>query len=144
MSSEANKLVIQQWAEAIARHDLHGIGEVLTENAVMRVPLVPEPLVGRDAIRQLFAGFFTALSDFRPEIQEQISEGDRVVTHALFLGTNDGEFMGMPPSGNAVKLDVIHIDTVRDGLIHDDFVVLDRAALMEQIQATPDVASATR
>jgi predicted ester cyclase len=52
------------------------------------------------------------------------------------LGTNDGELMGMPPSGRAVRLDVIHVDTVKDGLIHDEFAVLDRAALMERLQAT--------
>lgn len=61
---------------------------------------------------------------------------DRVVTHALFLGTNDGELMGMPPSGRAVRLHVIHVDTVKDGLIHDEFAVLDLAALMERLQAT--------
>jgi predicted ester cyclase len=41
-----------------------------------------------------FAGIFNASSDFRPEIKEQIAEGGRVVTHALFLGTNDDELMG--------------------------------------------------
>lgn len=144
MSSEDNKLVVQSWAEAVARHDLEGIGDLFAEDAIVRVPLAPEPLVGRDGVRQFFAGIFNAFSDFRPEIQEQIAEGERVITHALFLGTNDGELMGMPPSGRAVRLDVIHMDTVRDGQIQDDFAVLDRAALMEQLQATSEPASVTR
>ena len=139
MSTEDNKAVVRRFAQAIAEHDLQAVGELVAEDAVWRVPISPEPLVGRDAVRQLFAGFFAAFSDFRPEIREQVAEGDRVVTHALLLGTNDGELMGMPPSGRAMSLDVVHLHTVRDGVLKDDFVIFDRAALMEQLQSPSQV-----
>ena len=34
-------------------------------------------------------------------IEDEVSEGDPVVVRWTARGTHEGEFMGMPPSGNA-------------------------------------------
>src|SRR5687768_692435 len=100
----------------------------------------PDPLHGRAAVQQLVGSFFAAFSDFKAEITEQIAEGERVVTHAIASGTNDGELLGMPPTGEHASWNVVHTHTVRNGELQDDYVVFDRLALMEQLQAVPEHA----
>ena len=43
-------------------------------------------------------------------IEDQIAEGDEVVTRLTFLGTHKGELMGLPPTGKTITMGVI--DTV--------------------------------
>jgi steroid delta-isomerase-like uncharacterized protein len=142
MSTADNKAIVRRWIEAIDRHDLDGVGDAVAEDAVWRVPIVPEPIVGRAAVQQLVSGFFTAFSDFRAEVIEQIAEGDRVVTHVTASGTNDGEILGMPATGKHVSWSVVHTHTIRDGELKDDYVVFDRLALMEQLQGASQPAQA--
>jgi steroid delta-isomerase-like uncharacterized protein len=142
VSSDESKTVVRRWFDAINRHDLGGVGEVVAEDATWDVPIAAEPLRGRAAVQDLVGGFLTAFSDLKLEITEQIAEGDRVVTYVTASGTNDGELLGMPARGNHVTWKVIHTHTVRDGELKEDFVLFDRLALMERLQATPATAGA--
>lgn len=139
-TTEDPKAVVRRWFDAINRHDVEGVGEPVAENATWRVPISPDPLHGRAAVQQLVSGFFAAFSDFKGEVTEQIAEGERVVTYVTASGTNDGELLGMPPTGKHVSWNLIHTHTVRNGELQDDFVVFDRLALMEQLQAAPEHA----
>ena len=48
-------------------------------------------------------------------------------------GTNDGELLGNPPTGNEVRLPFVHLVGIEDGRYHRDQVIFDRLALMEQL-----------
>lgn len=138
MTSDDNKETSRRWFDAINRRDLQAIGDAVSESATWRVPIMPEPLQGPDAVRQLVGGFFAAFSDFRVEVAQQIAEGNRVVTHVVASGTNDGELLGMPATGKRVSWPVVHTQTVKDGELTEDFVVFDRLGLMEQLQGAAD------
>jgi steroid delta-isomerase-like uncharacterized protein len=91
----------------------------------------------REGVKQLFATLRGAFSDLRVEIQDQFSQGDKVVTRKTFHGTNDGEFMGMPPTGKQVSFDVIDILRLRDGQFVEHWNVVDAMGLMQQLGAVP-------
>jgi steroid delta-isomerase-like uncharacterized protein len=91
----------------------------------------------RDGVKQLFAALRAAFPDLRAEIEDQFSQGDKVVTRKTFHGTNDGEFMGMPPTGKQVSFDVIDILRLRDGQFVDHWNVVDAMGLMQQLGALP-------
>ncbi len=94
----------------------------------------------RDGVKQLFAALRAAFPDLRAEIEDQFSQGDKVVTRKTFHGTNDGEFMGMPPTGKQVSFDVIDILRLRDGQFVDHWNVVDAMGLMQQLGALPALA----
>jgi steroid delta-isomerase-like uncharacterized protein len=110
--------------------------EILADDFVDHSPFGPFA-PDREGVKQLFAMLRAAFPDLRAEIRDQFASGDKVVTRKTFHGTNDGEFMGMPPTGKKVSFDVIDILRLRDGQFVDHWNVVDALGLMQQLGAIP-------
>ena len=68
-----------------------------------------------------------------------VAEGDRVVARWSAEGTQNGEFMGMAPTGKHVQFSGIEIIRVLDGKAIEHWEQLDAIALMQQLGAAPPV-----
>jgi predicted ester cyclase len=75
--------------------------------------------------------FHNAFPDLHVEVEEILSEGDRLVVRVTTTGTNDGELMGRAPTGKQVRLPFVHFIDFHEGKYHRDQVIFDRMALME-------------
>lgn len=58
-----------------------------------------------------------AFPDFHVEIEETITEGDRIATRYTFGGTHEGEYRGFEPTGNSFELHGMTLCHVEDGRI---------------------------
>ena len=74
-------------------------------------------LLDRVGLRRMVASFRSAYPDFRLEIQDQIAEGDKVVTRVMITGTHLGYDEGTAPTGKKVRYQGIAIDRIKDGKI---------------------------
>jgi steroid delta-isomerase-like uncharacterized protein len=95
---------------------------------------------GADGLLQVVAMIRAAMPDLQRTIEQQITEGDRVVTRFRDHGTHEGELMGIPPTGRPVTLSGINIETVRDGRIAEVWHVEDLLGLMRQVGVVPESA----
>ncbi|MGE7776655.1 ester cyclase [Chitinophaga sp. NPDC101104] len=91
---------------------------------------------GTPAGPQTFKGFYAkikaALPDARYELDDVIAEGEKVVTRWRLLGTHDGPFDGMAPTGRSIVLNGIAIYRVSNGKVQERWVVTDLHALLQQ------------
>jgi predicted ester cyclase len=55
--------------------------------------------------------------DLQLTVEQQIAEGDWVVTHVTGRGTHKGEWLGMKPTRKNVEITAVNIDRVIDGRI---------------------------
>jgi hypothetical protein len=62
-----------------------------------------------------------------------IAEGDKVVGRTVVTGTQQGEFMGVAPTGKRVTYNEIFILRMADGRIIEVWGVVDIFAQMRQI-----------
>jgi predicted ester cyclase len=89
---------------------------------------------------QGFAAFYsairTALPDARYEVDDMIAEGDKVVVRWRLLGTHQGDFRGIAPTGRAIALKGIAIYRVDGGMLMERWVVTDLHGLLEEISAS--------
>jgi predicted ester cyclase len=69
---------------------------------------------GMEHLRRLWPSVREAIPDFRAEVQQQLTQGDRVASHWVFSGTHQGKLFGLPPSGKSVRFQNISIATVVD------------------------------
>lgn len=92
----------------------------------------------REASRQLFTMTHAAFPDFRVTVLELLQEGDKVVARVTFSGTHQGEFMGMPASGNRVEWPVIDILQFRDDKAIAHWGLSDMTSAMTQMAAAPE------
>jgi steroid delta-isomerase-like uncharacterized protein len=133
MSTEANKILVRRLVdEAQTEGRLEVVDELLADDFVDHSPLPGLP-ANRDGIRILFGALRAAFPDLRVTIDEQVAEGEKVVTRKTFRGTHGGEFLGAPASGRAVAFEVIDILSVRDGKIAEHRVVFDQLGLRAQL-----------
>jgi steroid delta-isomerase-like uncharacterized protein len=88
------------------------------------------------------AMYHSAFSDGRFIVQEQMADGDCVVTRWTAAGTHDGELMGMPSTGKAVEIAGITIDRIADDKIAESWTCFDTLGMMQQLGAIPEAQPA--
>ncbi len=75
--------------------------------------------------KQGHALFVAAFPDMHLTIEDQIAEGDRVVTRWTMRGTHRGELMGLPPTGQQVTVGGISIDRIAGGKVVEHWAQID-------------------
>lgn len=103
---------------------------------VEQVPL-PGQGPGLAGLQEVLRGMRAAFPDMHWTIEEQITEGDKVVTRFEWTGTHRGEFLGVPPTGRAVKVWGMVIDRLQGGKIKDTRIIMDSLGLMMQLGVFP-------
>jgi predicted ester cyclase len=130
-----NKALIERLHEEVLNTgDLTPIEELvhpeyLNHNAAEGVPR------GRDGFRHTVRFLRDGFPDLRFALDDVIAEGDRVVVRCRFEGTQDGPFMGIPPTGRRVSVQHIHIYRVQDGMVAEHWACRDDVAGMRQLGA---------
>jgi predicted ester cyclase len=67
-------------------------------------------------------------------VEDLIANGSKAVARVKVTATHQGEFMGVPPTGNAVAIQIIDIMSFDDsGLVCEHWGVADLLSLMQQV-----------
>ena len=122
--------------EAINKKNLDAIDELVAEDFVEHVPF-PGQVPGREGLRQVLATFLFAFPDIRWTLEEQIAEGEKVVSRFTMTGTHRGDFLGIPPTGKSVNIWGVVIDVVRNGKFAESRIIMDTLGLMQQLGMIP-------
>ena len=94
-------------------------------------PNAPGGPIEVKALRHVPSG----VDDFAVEILDQLAEGDKVVTYKAFSGVHNGDFMGIAPTGTAVRFTVIDIVRLRGGQFVEHWGMVDQLGLLRQLGA---------
>jgi steroid delta-isomerase-like uncharacterized protein len=134
--SEENKALVRRYffEEIWVKGNLDLIDELLTTDFVRHGPTATEGEVrGQEGFESLVSMYRNALPDLRVPIEDQIAEGDRVVTRWTARGTHQGELMGNAPTGNQATVTGILVDRISGGKIEEEWADYDTLHLMQQI-----------
>jgi steroid delta-isomerase-like uncharacterized protein len=96
---------------------------------------------GREANRQFWKAFFTALPDLSATMEDLVLSGDRVVGRFVYRGTHTGELMGIPASGNPVEMRSIDIWRTEDGMFAEHWDELNLLEMFQQMGALPPLGA---
>ncbi len=92
----------------------------------------PSGAVGPSAYRRQVERFLTGLPDLRFDVDDTITEKDKLVVYWTITGTHRGEFLGVPATNKKVSFSGITINQIRDGKIIESTVIWDGLGLLEQ------------
>jgi steroid delta-isomerase-like uncharacterized protein len=135
--SEENKAIVRRYLEeAFNNRNTDVIDELVSEDHVdYHIP--PELPRGPEGIKAWFNGAFSAFPDSRIKAKDVIAEGDKVVTRFEFIGTHQGEFMGIPATGKQFSITGIAIARIADGKLVEWWEKADVMGLMQQLGVIP-------
>lgn len=119
-------------------HDPNLVDQFVAEDYINHNPFVDD---GREANRQFWTGFFAALPDLSATMEDLVISGDHVVGRFVYRGTQTGELMGIPPSGNAVEMRSIDIWRVQDGMFIEHWDELNLLQVFQQMGALPPLGA---
>ena len=124
------------------RGKLDDVLELVDDNYVGHAPGMPEPIRGKQGLREFFNAYLTAFPDGGITVDEIIAEGDRVSSRWTARGTHTGDLMGMPPSGRQATVTGITFSRIVDGKLREDWITWDSLSLMQQLGAVPEISAA--
>ena len=97
---EENKALVLRFFEARVKTDLDALDKMLAPDFVSHTKLLPSQQPDREGYKWSVAEFSAAFSDVRFNIEEQVVEGDKVVTRYTVHATHDRkELLGVAPTG---------------------------------------------
>lgn len=136
MPVETNTAVSNRWYEEVFNAgNLALIDELFAPNFVDHDP--SNPLPGLEGVRQLVSMYRGAFPDLHLTIEDEITEGDRVVTRFTGRGTHKGSLMGIPPTGKRVTITAIDILRFENGKIAEHWGNQDLLGMMHQLGVIP-------
>lgn len=137
MSEENKAIVRRSFDELFSQGDLDVADAVIAADYVGHDPALPQPMHGPLEFKRFVTMYRTAFPDLTLTVEEQIAEGDRVVTRFTARGTNRGALMGIPPTGRRVTITGISIDRMVDGKSAESWTNYDLLGLMQQLGILP-------
>jgi len=137
MSTETNKAIVRRFTEQVwnaGRLDL--IDEFFTEDFVEYIVGMPSRS-GREAVRESIAISRNAFPDLKISIEDEIADGDKVVTRWTMRGTQLGDLEGIPATGKQVTQSGMSILRLTNARIAELWGYLDNLGLMQQLGVIP-------
>ena len=139
MSSETNKTVSRRFFEEVfSRGRLNLLDEIIAKDHVNSGPgSLPGLPNGPEGTKQLVTVYRNAFPDVDFTINEQIAEGDKVVTRWTAKGTHKGELMGTPATGKSATVTGIAVDRLVNGKIAESWGIFDQFGMLQQLGVIP-------
>jgi hypothetical protein len=127
------------WDEIINTGNLDLINDTNFTDDVTLVT-IPENIVGIEGFKDYYSNFVTGFSDVKFTIVDVFGQGDKLVKHWNFKGTNSGEFFGMPATGKTIDVDGVTLVKMKDGKIAQEQDFMDNMVFLQQlgIVSSPD------
>jgi steroid delta-isomerase-like uncharacterized protein len=136
MNIEENTALVRRFVNEVqGEHKLELVDELFSADFVDHYAGSAPPY--RESAKRFFTMIFSAFPDVRATIHDQVASGDKVWTRKTFNGTHLGPFMGVPPTGKKITVDVMDVFRIENGKIAEHWGVSDMLSLMQQIGVIP-------
>ena len=132
MTQDNSAIVRRFIEETINQGQIDSAAQFVWEDVVEQVPL-PGQGPGLEGLKETLRGMRSAFPDLFFSVEEQIADGDKVLTRFEWTGTHRGEFVGIPATGRSVKVWGMVIDRLEDSRIKDTRIIMDMLGLMMQL-----------
>jgi ketosteroid isomerase-like protein len=136
MSAE-NKALVRRFYEEIDMGNLAAMDELVADEYLDHSPpSFLERGPGREGLKQSFKLFWGATPGYH-KIEDQVAEGDKVVTRLTAYGTHVGDLPGIPRTGNKLEMSAIVIHRIANGKLAEKWSSKDALGYMQQLGVMP-------
>lgn len=137
--SEQNKALVRRFYEEIDKGNIEILDELVAEDYLdHNPPPFPGLAAGREGLKQAFRLFQRATPGVH-RIEEQLADGDKVVTRLTSTGRHEDDLPGAPRTGNELKMTSITIHRIANGKLVEKWSEKDSFGFLQQIGVIPQM-----
>lgn len=139
MSGEENKALMRRFYEEVMNQkNVAVIDEFFAPNFVNHSASQLGLTVGDlPHVTQFLNVVMQAFPDLHYTVEDLVAEGDKIVARLTLSGTQQGAFMGIPPTGKHATISDIEIFRMTGGKAAECWVQVDFLGLLQQLGAIP-------
>ena len=134
--SDAKRVSRRIFEEVWNDRNIAAIDELMAADYVHHDPQSPKFSDGRDGYKQLVAYYLNAFPDSHFTIDQEVQEGDTIVTRWTVNGTHRGDLPMLPASGKTFSVTGITVARLKDGKFVESWNNWDALGLMQQLGST--------
>ncbi len=128
--------------ELISAGDIAGFGDLVADDFVEHQGGPGFPAT-KEGTLDFFRALLDAFPDLHMDVEDLVADGDKTVARVVTTGTHRGNFMGIPPTGSSVDMQLIDIMRFDgSGRVCEHWGVADMLSLMQQLGVVPAGAPA--
>jgi steroid delta-isomerase-like uncharacterized protein len=136
MTGSDNKALVRRYYhEILEQRNTAIIDDIFSPNFLAYPAL--SPVVTLHDYKAALATSHYALEDIHVSIDDQIAEGEKVVTRWHATAIHQGTFIGIPATGKTITTSAIHIHRIIDGKIVEFWEQIDLFGMFVQIGSFP-------
>ena len=130
---EQNKELVKRAWEAWNKGDFEAYKEVVAPEYVWYLPSRSTKPMSREETIEFVKMLRKAFPDISWSMEELIATEDKVIIRFIERGTHEGEFQGIPATGNKYETSGISIFRIENGKIVEEREEFDVLGLMQQL-----------
>ena len=136
MSTQENAAVFQRVIDELVNNGNVDIVDALfapdfVEHNESLLPMMAAR--GRETVKQTFLVLRAAFPGLHAEVRQVVAQGEYVVVYMTWHGTQNGQFVVIPPTGKSVSFEVFDMVRVVDGKFAEHWGLVDQLALFQQL-----------
>ena len=138
---QQNSALIRRWFNEVWNQGrMETVDELASPNVIARGQLEHgQPIQGLAHFKSFAQSIRAAFPDIVVTIEDTIAEGEKVVARWTATMTQQGEFLGLPPSHKRVTISGISVQRFSNGKIVEAWDNWDQLALLVQLGAMNQV-----
>ena len=114
---EQNKDIVRKFLEELDRGNIENVMELFAPNFLWYTPSNSPTPMSKEETYEFLKMIYEAFPKWQHKMEEIIAVGDKVIARAIDYTTHEGEFQGIPATGNKVEFGVIVIYSIDKGKI---------------------------
>src|SRR5215216_3985467 len=133
VSTEENRAIFRRYIEEVWNQTNLEVVDEIFERYISHQPDGSILERGPEDVKRFQGKFHSAFYDFRINIEDQIAEGDKVVSRYTIRGTHQGDFRGIAPTGKEIEIKGVTIFRFsEEGKVVETWDSYDQLSLMRQ------------
>jgi steroid delta-isomerase-like uncharacterized protein len=128
--------IIKRFEHSLRAADEATIDEICDPRLVDHNP-APDHEPTLAGFKQKVAGFKAIFPDLVEDLQDIIAGGNTVATRWVVTGSLQQDFMGIPASGQKIRIEGMNFYRLNDGRVTDIWTQFDGVAMMQQLGVIP-------
>lgn len=132
-----NKQLPYKFARSLSTGHIDNFDTFIAPDYINHNPYIAD---GLEAVKNFFKGWMVAFPDTKVSVEDVFVDGETAIGRFTYRAHQQGEFMGIPATGNLITMRSIDIWRVRDGKFIEHWDELNLLEVMQQLGAIPVTA----